>query len=163
MSVEKVTGSTNLKLELTTLSFNVARAKLGSGFGKSMVSSDWMAKTLNSVVKTYVKHTSKLISNATKPQLLKEAEALGLSLSEYLVMLAIEHEKFQENPSKDLNVVFIRFITKLIKTNQDYSEIVHELQDVRESLNKVSSFQLPKIEATSFDEVLKARLQNIFG
>ena len=128
-----------------------------------MVSADFMSRTLNSVIKTYIKHTSKIASEATKSHLAKEAEALGISLSEYLVMLAKEHEKFQEYPSKDLNVVFIRFITKLIKATKDHSEIVHELQEVRESLNKSEAFTMPKVDEAVFNQLAKVTLQTLLS
>jgi hypothetical protein len=163
MGVEKVSPSNNLKLELSTLEFNISKTKLGSGFGKSMVTADFMSRTLNSVIKTYIKHTSKIASEASKSHLAKEAEALGISLSEYLVMLAKEHEKFQQYPSQDLNVVFIRFITRLIKTTKDNSEIVHELQEVRESLNKADVFKSPVVDEVAFIKISKARLQNLLS
>jgi hypothetical protein len=163
MGVEKVSRSDNLKLELSNLEFHISKTRLGPGFGKSMVSADFMSRTLNSVVKTYIKHTSKLASEATKSHLVKEAEALGISLSEYLVMLAKEHEKFQQYPSQDLNVVFIRFITRLIKTTKDHSEIVHELQEVRESLNKSEAFATPKVDEAFFKQIARSRLQTLLS
>jgi len=83
-------------------------------------------------------------------------------LSEYLVMLALEHEKNQEHPSPDINVVIIRFITHLMKIRRDHTDLIHDLQEVRENLNRLENPEVRILQNDLERQIIHSRLKTIF-
>ena len=96
-------------------------------------------------------------------QIQEDAKKVGLSVSEYWVRLALEHEKTQINPSTDLNVVMVRFISHLIKTNSGRTDLIHHIQEVRKDLNLMDEkLERPRLNDRDI-QIIKERLKSIFN
>jgi hypothetical protein len=146
---------------------NVSLKKLGGGFNKFLLPEQMIKNSINSVVSMYAKHQDRILTEGIRSQIIKDAHKLGIKPSEYLEMLAVQHEKLQDYPSKDVNVVMIRFITHLHHYLMDgkgsYPDLVHDLQEVREKLNRREGYVLRSVTNELENQVTNDRLNYIFS
>ncbi len=163
MSVEKVGEVSGIQPISIREIPNISRARLGSGYGLSAAPKKMIAASVRSVLNTYANHIGKLVSSADRSQVHMDAEKLKISPSAYLVMLAGEHERSQEHPSPDINVVMIRFIVHLMKIRGEHSDLIHDCQEIRENLNHYENVPIILPQNDLERSVVKNRLKSIFG
>ncbi len=141
---------------------NISLEKLGGGFGKSEAPLKMIKNSVSSVLRAFANLENRAGIQPIRSQIQIDAERLGMSLSEYLVMLALEHEKNQEHPSPDINVVIIRFITHLMKIRRDHTDLIHDLQEVRENLNRLENPEVRILQNDLERQIIHSRLKTIF-
>jgi hypothetical protein len=146
---------------------NVSLKKLGGGFNKFLLPEQMIKNSVKSVVSMYAKHQDRLFTEGIRSQIVKDAHKLGIKSSEYLEILALHHEKLQDYPSKDVNVVMIRFITHLhhhlMEGKGSYPDLVHDLQEIREKLSRREGYVLRAATNELETQVAKNRLNYIFS
>lgn len=146
---------------------HVSLRKLGEGFNQSVLPASMLRTSINSVVSMYATHKNRAQSEGIRREIIKDAHKLGVKPAEYLEMLVSFYERKQDYPSKDVNVVIVRFITHLhhhlMESNKSYVDLVHDLQEIREKLNRREGFFL-RSATTEFEEsVISERLKCIFS
>jgi hypothetical protein len=143
---------------------NVSLEKLGGGFNQSVLPEEMIRASINSM---YVKHRSRAISEGIRREIIKDARKISVKPSEYLEMLASFHEKKQDYPSKDVNVVIVRLICHLqyhlMETNQSHTDLVHDLQEIREKLSGREEYILRSVTNEFEESVIQERLKSIFS
>ncbi len=162
MTIRKIDDGLAAQLKPITFLPNVSVEMLGGGFGKSEAPPKMIKNSICSVLKAFANLEKTSSIQAARPQIQLDAERLKLSTSEYLVMLAMEHEKNQEHPSIDINIVIVRFITHLMKIRGDHTDLIHDLQEVRENLNR---YEDPEMRFSRNDlerRIILSRLKSIF-
>lgn len=162
MTIRKIDEVLGAQAKPITVLPNVSVEKLGGGFGKSEAPLKMIKNSICSVLKAFANLESTSSIQATRSQIQLDAEKLKLSSSEYLVMLAMEHEKNQDHPSIDINIVIVRFITHLMKIRGDHSDLIHDLQEVRENLNRLEDPEMRFSRSDLERQVILSRLKSIF-
>ena len=133
---------------------NISKDRLSYGYEASVNFEKVSIEAVQLVSSTYVK--------TDRSEVHLDAERLGISTPEYLVMLALEHERSQEQPSPDINVVMIRFIVHLMKIRGEHSDLIHDFQEVREYLNRARNVTIKIVETELERSVVQNRLKSLF-
>ena len=141
---------------------NVSMEKLSGGQGRFQAPPKMIKNSICSVLKAFANFENVSVIQASRSQIQIDAERLGISLTEYLVKLAFEHEKNQEHPNSDINIVIVRFITHLMKIRNDHTELIHDLQEVRESFNRVVKAEAHGSQNDFESHIIQVRLKSIF-
>jgi hypothetical protein len=68
-----------------------------------------------------------LVPQATIPDIRREAEMLNISLSHYLIRLALLHDK---SPSTHPHLAVARLIIALGMSGHDHDDLIHELHEI---------------------------------
>ncbi len=146
---------------------SVSLKKLGGGFNKFLLPEQMIKNSINSVVAMYAKHQNRIVSQGIRAEIIQDAHRLGMKPSEYLEMLAFQHEKLQTYPSKDVNVVIVRLITHLhhhlMEGKGSHPDLVHDLQEIREKLNRREGYVLRSVTNELEAQVTNDRLKYIFS
>lgn len=121
---------------------NVSKDKLGSGFGRFLVPL---------VAKTAVESVRSLASKATMPDIRREAARLGMSPAQYMLNLALLHEKMYGKNAKDPLLAITRLVHVLGKSGLDCGEMIHELNEAQKKLGTLDLHMAPmSSEALAF-------------
>lgn len=146
---------------------NVSLEKLKGGFNKSVLPVHMIRNSINSVVSMYAKHQKRVVSEGDRAEIIKDAHKISVKPSEYLEMLASFHERKQDYPSKDVNVMIIRLISHLhrhlMENSKTHSDLVHDLQEIRERLNRREGYVLRSTTSEFEESVVSERLKSIFS
>ena len=162
MTIKKIDQANVAEVKLNLELPNVTLSKLGSGFGKSQAPFKMIRNSICSVLKAFTNLENVSVIQAARSQIQTDAEKLKLTPEEYLVKLAMEHEKNQEHPSLDINIVIVRFITHLMKIRGDHSDLIHDLQEVRENLNRLVHPDARGSQNSLEAQIIQIRLKSIF-